>query len=77
MALQLVGTGAETKGESMVAIAGRHSVTCMQGGGKNGAEATPAPSKDSGDRDSPHPHTHKGMGEKARYPFNCAVRNRL
>lgn len=69
MALQLVGTGAETKGESMVAIAGRHSVTCMQGGGKNGAEATPAPSKDSGDRDSPSPTHTQGNGREGEIPL--------
>ena len=64
MALQLVGTGAETKGGGMVAIAGRHSVTCTQVGGKNGAEATPAPSKDSGDRDPPT-HT-QGNGREGK-----------
>lgn len=62
-ALRLVGTGAETTGEGMVAIAGGHSVTCMQGGGRNGAEATPAPGKDSRDRDPPHTHT-QGNGRE-------------
>ena len=47
------GTGAETKEGGMVAIAGRQPVTCLQGGERNGADATPGPSKDSGGRDPP------------------------
>lgn len=47
----------------MVAIAGRHFVTCMQGGGRNGAEATPAPGKDSGDRDHTPPQGNGREGE--------------
>lgn len=77
-ALRLVGTGAETTGEGMVAIAGGHSVTCMQGGGRNGAEATPAPGKDSRDRDPPrHTHTREWERRRDTDPFNCVVRNRL
>ena len=56
-----MGTGAETEEGGVVAIAGRHPVTCMQPGGRNGTEATPAPSKDLG------AGTPQGVGEKAKY----------
>ena len=56
-----------------MAIAGRQPVTCLQGGERNGAEATPGPSKDSGGRDPPKEWERRPNTD----PFNCVVRNRL
>ena len=56
-----------------MAIAGRQPVTCLQGGERNWAEATPGPSKDSGGRDPPKEWERRPNAD----PFNCVVRNRL